>query len=57
MNITEPIKNRVNSQVTFSKETNKKITMQAAKLGITRSKLINATMTKALSVTKKTAKK
>lgn len=57
MNITEPIKNRVNSQVTFSKETNKKITIQAARLGITRSKLINATMTKALSVTKKTAKK
>lgn len=55
MNITEPIKNRVNSQVTFSKETNKKITAKAQELGITRSKLINATMTKALA--KRTTKK
>ena len=39
---TYPLEQRVNSQVSFSKEVNKQISIKASELGVTRSRLVNA---------------
>jgi hypothetical protein len=49
---TYPIKDKVNSQVTFEKATHKAINAKAQELGVTRSRVINTIMTDALAVQK-----
>lgn len=48
--LTYPIKEKVNSQVTFEKATHKAINAKAKELGVTRSRVINTIMTDALVV-------